>query len=80
MRLYIHLTLTDAFRLVFVKVNYVRLTFLFYFCVKLFDFYFGKMSDVVKLKKQRAYVRGTITSTLNHLKEMFDPEATASPR
>ena len=33
----------------------------------------------MKLKKQRAYVRGTITSTLNQLKEMFDPGATASP-
>ena len=33
----------------------------------------------MKLKKQRAYVRGTIASTLNQLKEMFDPEATASP-
>ena len=33
----------------------------------------------MKLKKRRAYVRGTITSTLNQLKEMFDPEATASP-
>ena len=32
----------------------------------------------MKLKKQRAYVRGTITS-LNQLKEMFDPEATTSP-
>ena len=50
-----------------------------YICVNLFDSYSGKMSDVVKLKKQRAYVRGTITSTLNQLKEMFDPEATASP-
>ena len=39
----------------------------------------GKMSDVVKLKKRRAYVRGTITSTLNQSKEMFNPEATASP-
>ena len=37
------------------------------------------MSEVVKLKKRRAYVRGTITSTLNQLKEMFDPGATASP-
>ena len=37
------------------------------------------MSEVLKLKKRRAYVRGTITSTLNQLKEMFDPEATASP-
>ena len=44
----------------------------------MFDSYSGKMSDVVKLKKRRAYVRGTITSTLNQLKEMFDPEATAS--
>ena len=42
----------------------------FYFCVKLFDSYCGKMSDVVKLKKRRAYVRGTITSTLNQLKEI----------
>ena len=67
MRLYIHLTLTDAFRLVFVKVNYVRLIFLFYFCAKLFDSYSGKMSDDVKLKNRRAYVRGTITSTLNQL-------------
>ena len=33
----------------------------------------------MKLKKRRAYVRGTITSTLNQLKEMFDPGATASP-
>ena len=33
----------------------------------------------MKLKKRRAYVRGTITSTLNQLKEIFDPEATASP-
>ena len=33
LRLYIHLTLTDAFRLVFVKVNYVRLIFLFLFFV-----------------------------------------------
>ena len=33
----------------------------------------------MKLKKQRAYVRGTITSTLNQLKEMFDPGTTASP-
>ena len=33
----------------------------------------------MKLKKRRAYVRGTITSTLNQLKEMFDLEATASP-
>ena len=33
----------------------------------------------MKLKKQRVYVRGTITSTLNQLKEIFDPEATASP-
>ena len=32
----------------------------------------------MKLKKRRAYVRGTITSTLNQLKEIFDPEATAS--
>ena len=39
----------------------------------------GKISDVVKLKKQRAYVKGTITSTLNQLKDMFDPGATASP-
>ena len=37
------------------------------------------MSGVVKLKKRRAYVRGAITSTLNQLKVMFDPEATASP-
>ena len=51
----------------------------FYFCVKSFDSYSGKMSDVVKLKKRRAYVRGTITSTLNQLKEMFDSGATASP-
>ena len=33
----------------------------------------------MKLKKRRAYVRGTITSTLNQLKEIFDPEAAASP-
>ena len=78
MRFYIHLTLTDAFRLVFVKVNYVRLIFFFFFCVKLFDSS-GKMSDVVKLKKRRAYVRGTINSILNQLKEMFNPGATASP-
>ena len=45
--------------------------------MKLFDSS-GKMSEVVKLKKRRAYVRGTITS-LNQLKEIFDPEATASP-
>ena len=32
----------------------------------------------MKSKKQRAYVRGTITSTLNQLKEMFDPEPTQS--
>ena len=44
----------------------------------MFDSYSGKMSDV-KLKKRRAYVRGTITYTLNQLKEMFDPGATASP-
>ena len=33
----------------------------------------------MKLKKRRAYVRGTVTSTLNQLKEMFDPGATVSP-
>ena len=33
----------------------------------------------MKLKKRRAYVMGTITSTLDQLKEIFDPEATASP-
>ena len=33
----------------------------------------------MKLKKRRAYVRVTITFTLNQLKEMFDPGATASP-
>ena len=32
----------------------------------------------MKLKKRRAYVWGRITSTLNQLKEMFDPEAAAS--
>ena len=37
------------------------------------------MSDAAKSKRRRAYVRGTITSTLNQLKEIFDPEATASP-
>ena len=36
------------------------------------------MSDVEKLKKCRAYVKGTITSKLNQLKDMFDPEAAAS--
>ena len=36
------------------------------------------MSDVEKLKKRRAYVKGTITSKLNQLKDMFDPEAAAS--
>ena len=33
----------------------------------------------MKLKKRRAYVRSTITSTFNQLKEIIDPEATASP-
>ena len=36
------------------------------------------MSDVEKLKKRRAYVKGTITSKLNQLNDMFDPEAAAS--
>ena len=36
------------------------------------------MSDVEKLKKRRAYVKGTITSKLNQLKDIFDPEAAAS--
>ena len=36
------------------------------------------MSNVEKLKKRRAYVKGTITSKLNQLKDMFGPEATAS--
>ena len=33
----------------------------------------------MKLKKRRAYVRGTITFTLNQLKEIFDLEATSLP-
>ena len=32
----------------------------------------------MKLKKRRAYVMGTITSTLNQLKDIFDPETAAS--
>ena len=36
------------------------------------------MSDVEILKKRRAYVKGTITSKLNQLQDMFDPEAAAS--
>ena len=38
------------------------------------------MSDVEKLKKRRAYVKGTINSKLKQLKDMFDPEAAASAR
>ena len=38
----------------------------------------GKRSDVDILKKSRAYVKGTITSKLQQLKDMFEPEAAAS--
>ena len=36
------------------------------------------MSDVEKLKKRRAYVKGTTISKLNQLKDMLEPEAAAS--
>ena len=36
------------------------------------------MSDVEKLKKCRAYVKGTINSKLKQLKDMLEPEAAAS--
>ena len=35
------------------------------------------MSDIEKLRKRRAYVKGTITSKLNRLKDTFDSEAAA---
>ena len=58
-------------------INYVRLiTFLF--CVNIFGSQSGKMSDVDKLKKRRANVKGTVTSKLNQLKDMFEPEAAAT--
>ena len=36
------------------------------------------MSDVEKLKRRRAYVKGTITFRLNQLQDIFDQEAAAS--
>ena len=36
------------------------------------------MSDVEKLKKRRAFVKGTINSKLKQLKDMLEPEAAAS--
>ena len=36
------------------------------------------MSDISKLRKRRAYVKGSITSTLNQLKGLYDPKAAAA--
>ena len=35
------------------------------------------MSDIIKLRKRRAYVEGSITSTLNQLEGLCDPKAAA---
>ena len=36
------------------------------------------MSDINKLRKRRAYVKGSITSTLNQLEGLCDPKAAAA--
>ena len=36
------------------------------------------MSDISKLRKRRAYVKGSITSTLNQLEGLCDPKAAAT--
>ena len=36
------------------------------------------MSDIIKLRKHRAYVEGSITSTLNQLEGLCDPKAAAA--
>ena len=36
------------------------------------------MSEISKLRKRRAYVKGSITSTLNQLEGLSDPKAAAA--